>query len=93
MLNPFFYTIMGNNFQKRAFEQKARFKTIYRGGQSTRIQTLNHRSNPKSLRVLNLNKSIENFRSTSDNSIKDIKTKADNRILYYFIGSRFKTGT
>ncbi len=29
MLNPIFYTIVGNNFRKKAFEQKSRLKSFY----------------------------------------------------------------
>jgi hypothetical protein len=29
MLNPFMYSIMGNNFRKQAFAQKKRLKTLY----------------------------------------------------------------
>ena len=52
MLNPFFYTIMGNNFRKQVFEQKAKY--------SSRFKTNHSRSSSykESLR-LNLKRNID----------------------------------
>ena len=39
MLNPFFYTIMGNSFQKKVIEQKVRLQSLYsRGSMDTSLK-------------------------------------------------------
>ena len=75
MLNPFFYTIVGNNFRKQVFEQKAKYssrlKSMYMWRSSNnsdrRDQRLNSANNVNSYElsrlVINNSNSMNNIKS------------------------------
>jgi len=53
MLNPFMYSIMGNNFRKQAFAQKKRLKSYYT--QRSKSQSLTNTSISQTMRKTKLN--------------------------------------
>lgn len=67
MLNPFFYTIMGNSFQKKIIEQKVRLQSLYsRGSMDTSLRR--RKSEFQQFQMINSNrKSIDIMRRLSVN--------------------------
>ena len=76
MLNPFMYSIMGNNFRKQAFAQKKRLKTYYTQRNKNYIKTNEciYQSINQNMRSKKINSTI----STSDqNALKCLIKEKD----------------
>ena len=80
MLNPFFYTMMGNNFRKQIFARKKQYSTRFKTYYSRSNENVRHGSGVSS-RLLSASKFRKKTESMSSGGDRADRINEANRIL------------